>query len=414
MIVFAVACVGLVLVALAFVLVPLLRSRQPDPGAQRHALNLAVYRDQLDELARDLDNGAIPRAQYEQAVAELKARLLEDVPAQDGVNRQANRRGPLYGVALALGVALPVAAALLYLSLGTPQALVAPPTPTAGASGHSQEEAQVEAMVNALAAKLESNPNDAEGWSLMGRTQAALGRFDASAQAFERALALRPDDAQTLADLADSLAMAQGQRLAGRPAELVERALTLDPQHPKSLALAGAAAFERGDYRGAVERWERLRTVMPPGSEIVSQLDQSIAEARQRGGLASAPPIAAPAGPAAGNAHVKGVVKIAPALTEKVAPGDTVFVYARAAEGPPMPLAIVRKSASELPLAFDLNESMTMAPGMSLANFSEVVVTARVSKSGSAAPQSGDLEGVSGPVKVGQTDLEVVIDRVRP
>lgn len=415
MILFAVACALLLLAALAFVVVPLLRSpRATRRETVRSALNLAVHRDQLAELERDLQNGAIARDQYDQAVAELKSRVLEDAAGEAAVAERPAGRGPLYAVALGAGVAMPVAAVLLYLSLGTPQALVAPPVVAAGSPGSAAEAAEIETMVAALAARLESNPDDAQGWALLGRTQAALGRFEASAQALERALALETKNPQILADLADSLAMAQGQRLTGRPAQLVEQALALDPNHPKALALAGAAAFEQGDYAGAVARWERLRAAMPPGSELAAQIDQSMAEARRLGGMGPAAASPAAAAPPAKEAFVKGVVKLAPALADKVAPGDTLFVYARAAEGPPMPLAVVRRSAGDLPAEFDLDQSMAMAPGMSLADFPEVVVLARVSRSGSATPQSGDLEGASGPVKVGQSGLEVVIDRVRP
>lgn len=413
MIGFAVVCVALLLAALAFVMVPLLRARRGDAAARRSALNVAVYRDQIAELERDLENGAIGRAQYDEALAELKARVLEDVPGGQDSASAGDGRGARYGAALAVGVTMPVAAILLYLSLGEPSAVVTPPAPQAVSGDHIQEAAQIEAMVKALAARLEANPGDVQGWALMGRTQAALGRFDASAQAFERALQLKPADPQLLTDLADSLAMMQGQSMAGRPAELVEQALKLEPEHPKALALAGAGAFERGDFAAAVERWERLREVMQPGSELVAQLDQSIAEARRRGGLPEPAPRAA-LGPADGKASVAGVVSVAPSLAARVAPGDTLFVYARAAEGPAMPLAIVRGSGADLPLSFRLDETMAMSPGMSLTNFSEVVVTARLSKSGSAVPQSGDLEGVSGPVKVGASELTVVIDRVRP
>ena len=413
MIGFAVVCILLLLAALAFVLVPLLRARRGDPAALRSALNLAVYRDQIDELARDLGNGAIGRAQHDEALAELKARVLEDVPAAGEPAAAQDGRGARYGVALAVGIAMPVAAILLYLALGEPQAIVAPPAQVAQSAAHSQEAAQVEAMVKALAARLEANPGDAQGWALMGRTQAALGRFDASAQAFERALQLQPNDPQLLTDLADSLAMLQGQSMAGRPSELVEQALKREPEHPKALALAGAGAFERGDFQGAVDRWERLREVMQPGSELMAQLDQSIAEARRRGGLPEPGPGASPA-PAARTASVAGLVSISPPLAARVAPGDTLFVYARAAQGPAMPLAIVRGSAADLPLSFRLDDGMAMAPGMSLASFPEVIITARLSKSGSAVPQSGDLEGDSGPVKVGARDLSIVIDRVRP
>jgi len=214
---------------------------------------------------------------------------------------------------------------------------------------------------------------------------------------------------------------------------LVERALAVDPTHWKALALAGTVAFERNDYAQAVAYWERMKATVPPGSPLAGSIDASIAEARQLGGLKPAPaaapaavasaPVAAntpparsaaPAQTATSGAAIAGRVELAPALAAKAAPNDTVFIFARATEGPKMPLAILRRQVKDLPAAFTLDDSMAMTPDFKLSKFPTIVVGARVSKSGNAAPQSGDLEGFSPAVKVGATGLVVVIDRALP
>jgi cytochrome c-type biogenesis protein CcmH len=193
----------------------------------------------------------------------------------------------------------------------------------------------------------------------------------------------------------------------------IEKALAINPDHRKALALAGTAAYERGDFPGAVKRWERLLKTVPPESEGARSIQASIDEARARAGLL-APPASKPSVDEGGVARVGGLVTLAPELAAKAAPDDTLFVYARAAKGPPMPLAIQKLKVKDLPAAFALDDSMSMAPGMTISRFPEIVVMARVSKSGQATPQSGDLEGSVGPVKVGGTNLQIVIDKVRP
>ena len=206
--------------------------------------------------------------------------------------------------------------------------------------------------------------------------------------AFTRALQLSPDDAQILADQADVMAMLQGRKLEGEPLRLVERALKNNPSNLKALALAGTAAFERKDFAGAIKYWGLARAVAPPDSEFAQGLERGLAEARAAaGGSATAArpaaaPDAAPTVAAAGVGSISGRVSLSPALAARVAAGDTVFVFARAAEGPRMPLAILKRSVGELPLSFTLDDSMAMTPEFKLSKFPSVVVGARVSKSG--------------------------------
>src|SRR5258706_8071237 len=232
-----------------------------------------------------------------------------------------------------------------------------------------------------------------------------MGRFPEAVDAYARAAQRAPRDAQLLADFADALAMARGQRMEGEPARLVERALEIDPKNLKALALAGTAAFERQDYASAATLWARMLPLVPSGSEDARMIAGNVEEARKLAGIGTA---------AKAHPGVRGMVSLAPELAKQVKPDDIVFVFARAAEGPPMPLAVLRVKASELPLAFNLNDSMAMAPGLTVSAHPRVVVTARVSKSGSAKPAPGDLEGKSPPVASDASGVTVLIDQVVP
>ncbi len=408
---FVAICAGLVVLALAFALPPLLRRSRAADTTDRRAANLAIYREQNRELDRDLDLGTLSPEQWHKDRDELARRMLEDVQPGGDAHPAAGRSG--IAPALALAALLPIAAVLIYMQVGTPRAL--DPAAVSAAAAHRGQQftrEQVDEMLAQLATRLASEPDNLEGWVLLGRSYAALGRHSEAATALRRAVELKGNDPDLLADYADVLAMAAGQRLEGEPLQLLEKALSIDPDHGKALALAGTAAYERGDFADAVKRWERLLKGVPPDSEGARAIQASIDEARTRGGLAAQP--AAPAPAAGSGGRLAGVVTITPELAAKTAPDDTLFVYARATQGPPMPLAIQKLKVRDLPAKFTLDDSMSMAPGMTLSRHPQVVVQARVSKSGEATPKSGDLEGSLGPVKVGGTDLKVVIDKIRP
>ena len=223
-----------------------------------------------------------------------------------------------------------------------------------------------------------------------------------------------PGNATLLADLADVVAMAQGKRLAGEPARLIQQALDADPRHVKALALAGSVAFEARDHSAARGYWERVLALVPPDSDIARSMQGSIAQATKlEAALTAAAPATAPAQAAVAGA-LTGEVSLSPALASRVAPGDTLFVFARAAEGPRMPLAIVRRPVGEWPASFSLDDAMAMAPNLKLSGFAQVVVSARISRSGNATPQSGDLIGQSAPVAPGVQGLRIVVDAVQP
>ncbi len=394
----------LAVAALAVVVVPLVR-RRPDSGVSRNAMNVAVYRDQLRELEDDLRAGTLAQDQYERARGEIEARLLQDVATADATVAHArSEKG-----AIAFAVALPACALAIYLLVGNPQAIQIAGTLQGPAHGTGQE--QVLAMVEQLAARLRANPDDSEGWKMLARSYAAFGRFKEASEAYANAAARATNDAQLFADYADTLAMAQGRSLDGEPEKLIERALAIDPTNAKALALAGTIAFNREEYAKAAQYWERILPGIAPDSEAAKTVRANIAEARARAGgaIAAAPAPVAPQPPGTGG-RISGIVKLAPALAARVEPADTVFIFARAADGPRMPLAILRRQARDLPIAFALDDSMAMTPQMKISSFPQIVVGARVSKSANATPQPGDLEGLSAPIKVGANDVNVIID----
>jgi cytochrome c-type biogenesis protein CcmH len=307
----------------------------------------------------------------------------------------------------------------LAIDPGDPQSAATPRDSPANAPSQAPHEltaAQIEDMVDKLAIRLQSNPDDANGWAMLARSRVALGQHDKAVEAFARAERLRPRDADLLADYADALAMAHGRNLEGEPATLLQRALEVDPHHAKALALAGTAAFDRKDYKAAVASWETLARTEPPDGPFAGQVRDGIAEARRLAGMP--PASASAAGPGLATATVSagaslsGTVTLAPALAGKVSPEDVLFVFARAVDGPRMPVAIVRKRVKDLPLEFTLDDSMAMSPAANLSSARRVIVGARVSRSGNAVPQPGDLQGSTPAVQVGATGLSLQIDQV--
>lgn len=418
---FWIVAAAMVLAVIVVLLRPLLRPPAPmrDDTA---ASNLRVLRAQLAELDAERAAGTLDPDQHAAARAEIERRVLEETAF---ATAPVGARGGRLSAAV-LAVALPLAAFALYLQLGSREALD-PELAAAGGESHVGAQ-EVEAAVQALADRLKAAPDNAEGWALLARSYAQMGRFEPARDAFAEAVKRRDGDAQLLADYADAYGMAQGRRLAGEPEALIRRALAIDPRHLKALALAGSAAMERRDYQGAVRYWTLAREVAPPDSPYAQGLAAGIAEARAAGGMAAdnaaakapAPDASAraPAGEAAPVAAATGAalnvtVRLDPALAPKVQPGDTLFVFARAAEGPRMPLAIARQPAGTGPVQVKLDDSMAMTPQMKLSSFPQVVVVARISRKGSATPEAGDLEGETAP-RTGSGSAEIVINRVRP
>ena len=435
MITFALAAAGLLLLALSLLLPALLgrgSNAAPLRSATARQSNLEILRGQLAQLDAELAAGSLNAEQHVRARAEIERRALDEESAEQA----PPVAGPARKTAFGLALSVPVFALVAYALVGNLQGLDPKATAVRVEPGGEVTLAQVEELVDTLAKRLESpgsaQAGDVQGWTMLARSYGALQRFPEASRAYARAIALAPQDAQLVADRADALAMMQGRKLAGEPQQLVEKALQIDPNNLKALAMAGSGAFESRDYGAALKFWGRARQLTGNDSDFAQGLDSSIAEARlaqsgtaasnsaagNQGVAASAPSSTSTSTSTAAagisNARIAGRVSLAPALAAQVAPGDTVFIYARATEGPRMPLAILRKSAADLPITFTLDDSLAMSPQMSLSKYPRVVLGARVSRSGNAMSQAGDLQGQLSDVATGSSGLELVIDSVQP
>lgn len=410
MIAFLVVAAVLLAAGAGALLWPLLRGAT-DREAARTGAVVALFRDQLRELEAEHRAGTVEEPQYAEGRREIERNLIDAlaaVPQAPAGPRRA--RWSAVGVG-ALVLLAPVA---LYAVIGTPEALLPGAEVAEAGTPQPLTSAQVQKMTEGLVARLKAEPGNVEGWMMLGRAYSYQRQYADAVRAFTQAVALEPKNPRLLADLADAMAMVNGRRLDGMPLKLVERALQLDPKEVKALALAGSAAFDRRDYAKAIDYWQRALATHPADPELVSNLRNGLDEARQAAaGGAPAPSAvaAAPDGAAAAGGRVHGKVSLSPALAAKTAPEDTVFVFARAAQGPRIPLALMRRQVKDLPFDFALDDSMAMVPEYSLSKYSPVIVGARISHSGDALAAAGDLQGFSKPVAVGGA-VSVVIDQV--
>ncbi|HLO65148.1 MAG TPA: c-type cytochrome biogenesis protein CcmI [Azonexus sp.] len=395
MISFWIAAAVLVLIAFAFLLPPMWRGMSAgNASTRRQDSNLAIYRSQIAELERERAAGELSEAEFGEATRELKRRLLEDVDASDESADRPMLQPSRQLVAL-LVVVMPALAVAGYLQLGNPRAL----DPLAVASTEAMTPDQIEGMVAQLAERLKTAP-DGEGWVMLARSYKSLGRLAEAAAAYEKATALIADNPDLLTDYADLLATQNGGSMRGKPLALVEKALHLNPDHVIALWLAGTAAFDGREYGAAVTLWERARRVLPEGSEDAQTLSDGIQEARKRAAFR----------PDMKNA-IAGRVVLSAGMKGDVSPGDTLFVFARPSDGSRMPIAIAKAKVADLPFDFVLDDSSAMMADNRLSQHRDVLVVARISKTGNAIGKPGDLESEAKTVRLGETKLRIVIDR---
>jgi cytochrome c-type biogenesis protein CcmH len=402
---FILAAALLLLVILGILLLPLLRSPRLSRAIDRREANLEIFRDQLSELERERNEGSLAEADFEQAKSELQRRLLEEVQPETVTQEKSGGRKS----ALALLFVIPLAAAAGYALLGNPQALDPMHTQT------RMDSQQMDELLGKLVARLKANPEDSKGWVMLARSYKALGRYVASAEAYSHAGALIDSDPSLLADHAEVLATINGGNFAGKPDELIARALRIDANEPQALYLAGAAATERKDFVAVADFWGRLLSQLDPGSEDARSLGAAVDKAREITGqsgvkIASKPVIKTVASPEA----ISGEVTLSGKIASQARPDDLLFVFARAAEGSRMPLAVMRASVADLPLKFRLDDSMAMPSGQKISGFKTVNIEARVAKAGMAQASSGDLFGIVKDVKTGSKNIKLVIDQVQP
>lgn len=399
---------AMIVAALAMIAPTLLRRYQAGADATG-TLNVEIARERHAELVKQRDQGEISDEEFEQARRDLEMALAQDLETTE-TSAIAQKAGDGRGALIASAILIPLITIPVYLEIGSPQliergqaAVAAAPHGTGSGSG---EMPPVGELAEQLRQRMEQNPDNAEGWFLLGRTYMRLQNYTQAVDAFERVVELLPNEAAGLLSLADALAMRDGRRVGERAVGLLERALELDPESVTALWLLGNAAADNGDTATALDYWQRAYPLLAGDPSMQAELGGMI---RAAGGelpakpVATLPPImsaapapapaaAPPAGDdAAGGAAIRVEVAVAPALIDRLEPGDTVFVLARAEAGPPMPLAVSRHRADELPLSVTLTDAMAMMPAMKLSGFPRVKVSARVSRSGQAGTQPGDL-----------------------
>jgi cytochrome c-type biogenesis protein CcmH len=333
---------------------------------------------------------------------------------------------------MAMALLIPVMALGMYHEWGKPEIIpllaandpASSPGDTAphGQNQSTQDLPPMEELVKKLAAKLEKQPDNAEGWLMLGRSYMAMRQPGQAINAFERGSQVDPNNVTLLLAYAEALAQVSGNAFTGKAAELVEKAHRLNPKNPNGLWMMGIVAYQEKDYQGAIGYWEQVKPLLAPDNQDLNAIDSAIDEARAQIGMEPQLPsiVSANESPAmpvssSDDQSIEVIIKLDPSLQDRVSPDDLVFIYAKAVAGPPMPLAAVRKKARDLPITIRLDDSMAMMPEMKLSSFSAVAVGARISFSGNPAAQSGDLEGEIKPVEAGQTGpVMVVIDSIHP
>lgn len=396
----------LVIVVVAILLPPLLRQPGPSAAGDRREANLAIFRDQLGELERERHDGSLTEDDFAQARQELQRRLLDEVQPPPGLPAGAPTGRK---TALALLLVIPLAAAAGYALLGNRQAL----DPLQRQARITPQ--QIAEMVDGLVEKLRQNPDDRQGWVMLARSYKVLERYPQAAEAYARAGAVVDQDPALLADYAEVLSRATDGSLQGKPTELIERALKIDPDEPQALLLAGAAATDRQQFAAAADYWARLLAQLEPGSEEAVALEAAVSKAREIAArTASGKPLEQPAPSVTAAGAVSGEVTLSGRIAEHASPNDVLFVFARAEEGPRMPLAATRARVGDLPLRFRFDDSMALAGGRKISDFKTISIEARIAKAGQAQTSSGDLYGTLIGVKPGSQNLRLLIDQVQP
>ncbi|MNP97167.1 Formate-dependent nitrite reductase complex subunit NrfG [compost metagenome] len=383
----------LLLAALAFVLIPLLRGRRAQAEEDRTALNVALYQERIAELDAQHAAGALDAAQLDAGRSEAARELLADAEQAEGTRRVLGRWLPLV-----MALLVPLAGLGLYLHWGASDALKL-------RSELATAPQNIEEMTARLEETVRLQPDQAEAWYFLGRTYMAQQRPQDAAKAFARAAEVAGRQPELLGQWAQALYFAEGQKFTAQVRSLSEEALKLDPQEVTTLGLLGIAAFEEQRFADAMGYWQRLVGVLEPNDPSREAIQGGIERAREqlvaRGEQVPEAPVAVAA------VQLKVKVSLAPQLADKVQPDDSLFIFARAASGPPMPLAAKRLKVSDLPVEVSLSDADAMMPQLKLSNFAEIQLVARISRAGS--PTAGEWIGQSAVLKTAEAGEQVLV-----
>ena len=417
MVTFWILAAGMILVA--SIVVARVFIKETKAGDENsNILSLAIYEKRLVELDRDRKSGVLTEVQAGAERLELERTLLEEINSNisdsDGNAEPAAEVRKDWPAAAIIVLFIPVASILFYYQLGSPELINGGTAPSQSIGEHG--DLKIEDMVARLAQKMEQNPDDPQGWRMLTRSYMAMGRYSDAARAAERLYKLTGDDPDVLLEYADALAMANNSTMAGKPEELVQKALTLDPDNVTGLWLAGMARSERGDLKSAINYWQQALPKITNEADKTS-LNNLINSARKQLGedIVEVPvsaPSSAPAAASTGGARINVKVSLNPDFNGKVSQDTTLFITAQETAGPPMPIAVVRRQVGDLPLEIILDDSKAMIPTRKLSNFEKVKIGARISRSGNAIPQSGDLTAEPVVVDTGEQEtVSLVINR---
>jgi len=408
MIGFVIVAAILLAAALAIILPPMLRNSSPDE-VDRKKINVVIGRERLAELNSARTSGEITEKEFEREQRDLEESLLDDI---EDSGEGSGRRVHNFWALGSLFIIVPVLSISLYSYLGMPAVFSIQDKP---AQAEQEAMPSIDQMVATLEQRMQQNPDNAEGWAMLARTYMVLQQYEKAANALYKLRDLIGDTPDVLADIADAVAMKQGGRLDGEPIQLLRQALDANPAQPKALWLIGMYEFQRGDASQALLHWRKLEPMLFDDPDSQQELRKLIVRAEEQVGD-SAPALADAAAPVAeSNGALTVKVSMSDAMIGKFSADDTLFIFARARSGPPMPLAVYRGKASDLPLEVRLDDSMAMTPMMKLSAFQDVSVMARISKSGQAKPESGDLYGIApGAVMPGQKKVvDILVDQVQ-
>ena len=370
-------------------------------ATSRRQMNAAIYREEFDKLEAEHHAGVITASDYEIAHAEMRQRLFQDTIEED----DQEVAGSVKKTTLGICIFIVLLSSGLYFYLGD----VVRVAQTSSEQPVTQE--GVEKMVAEFAIKMEKDPTNLKGWAMLARSYRILGRNEDAAKAYARAGNFIDSDPQLLADYADVLAANANGSFAGKPLQLINQALKLDPDNLMALWLSGTASFNANNYKAAVQTWEKLAKQIPADTDEARAIQGSIAEARAKGGLATtSAPTPTPA--VSSGKEISGKIELSSGMKPKIKPGDIVMVIARK-PGDRMPVAVLKVPATDFPMRFTLSDALAMNPAAPLSQLSEASIEVRISKTGMAKPEAGDLISTAQTIQVGTKDVRLLVDQVR-
>lgn len=420
MIMFWIFVVAMVIIALVFLIRPL-RKDFSENDVDREEQNIDIAKERLNELKAELEQGIINQTEYDQTRGELEQSLLTDIEQPTGNTNKKTNQFPNHITQLVLIFVIPIFSISLYFYLGQPDLINASKKQAATPAGHTSKNGgsgagSMEEMIEKLAARMKQEPDNAEGWFMLGRSYMSLNRYKDAVDALEKTNQLVPNNPTVMLRYADALTMLSGGKISGKPFQLIKQAVEIKPDDPTGLWLLGMGYDEQGEYAKAISYWSLLLPLLKDEKSIM-EVKTLMQRARRMTGeaISESPKPKILSKKESSENYIKVNVSVDKNILKNVSADDIVYIFAKALTGPPMPLAVARKKVKDLPVQVVLDDSMAMTPTMKLSNFKQVQVVARISKSGSAKPQAGDFQSDTRIVSTSKREnIEIKINKLIP